>query len=319
MAFWQEYENINQELNEVRNMIIKNTKNKYLGEVIEPMVYSSGKMLRPAFVLISGKFGECDTDKLKKFAMIIEILHMATLIHDDIIDDAEIRRGQPSIQAEKGKNAAVFIGDYYLCQCFLMLSNDYEQDDLQQIARVINSICIAEVQQNYNKRNNHLSVRNYLKVISGKTAALFALSFYMGAKVGNCDLKLCQELGRLGKYIGMAFQIMDDILDYLSDEASLGKENNKDIQQGYYTLPLIYALNNEQGVELKSFIEKEEFTKEDYALIVKMVKDNGGISYAMQLAQTYVDKAFNIIKNLPECESKTMLQDITGKLLQRKY
>ncbi|PKM93410.1 MAG: heptaprenyl diphosphate synthase [Firmicutes bacterium HGW-Firmicutes-1] len=319
MSFWQEYENINEELNEVRNMIIKSTKSKYLGEVMEPMIYSSGKMLRPAFVLLAGKFGHYDASRLKKFAMIIEILHMATLIHDDIIDDADMRRGQPSIQAEKGKNAAVFIGDYYLCQCFLMLSSDYEQEDLQHIARVINAICLAEVQQNFNKRNNNLSVRNYLKVISGKTAALFALSFYMGAKVGNCELKLCQDLGRLGKYIGMAFQIMDDILDYSSDQLSLGKENNKDIQQGYYTLPLIYALNNDKNSELKNLLDKEDLTKEEYALIVNMVNANGGISYSMDLAQTYVNKAFDIITHLPEGESKTVLKDITDKLLKRKY
>lgn len=319
MSFWQEYEQINNELNDIKNIIIKETKNKYLGEVIEPMVYSSGKMLRPAFVLISGMFGEYDINKLKKFAAVVEILHMATLIHDDIIDDADMRRGNPSIQAEKGKNAAVFIGDYYLCQCFLMLSEDYERGDLQQIARLINKICLAEVQQNYNKRKSNMSVRNYLKVISGKTAALFALSCYMGAKVGNCDLKLCNTLGKIGQNIGMAFQIIDDILDYSAEKIALGKENNKDIQQGYYTLPLIHALNNDTSGQLKKILEKETLLNEDYEQIVAYVHKYDGIKFSKDLAEQYVNKAFKLIDELPECDPKVIIRDVTEKLMHRKY
>lgn len=319
MLFWQEYEQINNELNDVKKKIIKETKNKYLGEIIEPMVYSSGKMLRPAFVLISGMFGKYDMNRLKQFAVVIEILHMATLIHDDIIDDAEIRRGNPSIQAQKGKNAAVFIGDYYLCQCFLMLSDEYEQEDLRQIASVINKVCLAEVQQNYNKRNLNMTVRNYLKVISGKTAALFALSCYMGAKVGNCEIKLCNTLGKVGQNIGMAFQIIDDILDYSAEKIALGKENNKDIQQGYYTLPLIYALNNDVTGQLKNILEKEALTFKDYELIVELVHKNEGIKFSKELAKEYVNKAFKLIEELPECESKVILKDVTEKLIHREY
>lgn len=319
MSFWQEYKQINDDLIDIKKMIVENTKNRYLDNVIEPMVYSSGKMLRPAFVLISGKFGDYDIEKLKRFAMIIELLHIATLIHDDIIDDSEIRRGEASVQAKKGKNAAVFIGDYYLCQCFLMLSNDYEQSELQEIAKVINTICLAEVQQNYNKNNKHMTVRNYLKVISGKTAALFALSFYMGAKVGNCDKNLCYNLGKIGKHIGMAFQIIDDILDYSSDRIVLGKENNKDIQQGYYTLPLIYALSKDNNGELNKILNNKEFSSDDYKDIVRAVNENGGIDYSKKLAAAYTEKAFTLISDLPECESKDILQDITSKLLKRKY
>lgn len=319
MSFWQEYEKINNELTDVRDRIIHETKNKYLGEVIEPMVYSSGKMLRPAFVLLSGMFGNYDRDRLKRFAVVVEILHMATLIHDDIIDDADMRRGIPSIQSKKGKNAAVFIGDYYLCQCFLMLSKDYEQEDLEKIARVINKICLAEVQQNFNKRNLNISVRNYLKVISGKTAALFALSCYMGAKVGNCEEKVCNALGKIGQNIGMAFQIIDDILDYSAEQLALGKENNKDIQQGYYTLPLIYALNNDKSGRLKALLDKEVLTFEDHEQIVKKVHENEGIAFAKQLAEEYARKAFTLIDGLPECESKTIIRDVTEKLIHRKY
>lgn len=319
MSFWQEYEDINNELIDVKQRIIKETKNKYLGEVIEPMVFSSGKMLRPAFVLLSGMFGDYDIERLKQFAVVVEILHMATLIHDDIIDDADIRRGNPSIQAEKGKNAAVFIGDYYLCQCFLMLSKEYDKEDLEQIARVINKICLAEVQQNYNKRNINMSVRNYLKVISGKTAALFALSCYMGAKVGNSDIKVCNTLGKIGQNIGMAFQIIDDILDYSTEKSVLGKENNKDIQQGYYTLPLIYALNNDESGMLKAILEKDVLTFEDYEQIVKYVHKNEGITFAKQLAEEYANKAFKLIDGLSECNSKDILRDVAKKLIYRKY
>lgn len=319
MSFWQEYKQINEELEDIKRMIIENTQNKYLEGIIEPMVYSSGKMLRPAFVLLSGKFGEVDPEKLKRLAMIVELLHIATLIHDDIIDDANMRRGEASIQAKKGKNAAVFIGDFYLCQCFLLLSNEYDQVELQEIAKVINTICLAEIQQNYNKDNKDMNVRNYLKVISGKTAALFSLSFYMGAKISNCDEKLCNVLGKIGKYIGMAFQIIDDILDYSTDKIALGKENNKDIQQGYYTLPLIYALANDTGFELKEILNKTKLNSEDYNNILRKVEENKGLEYSKKLANAYTNKAFTLINDLPDSESKEILANVTAKLLKRKY
>ena len=319
MSFWQEYDSIHGDLEDVKRMIIENTRNKYLGEVIEPMVYSSGKMLRPAFVLLSGSFGNENGEKLKRLAMVIEILHMATLIHDDIIDDADMRRGEPSIQSMKGKNAAVYVGDYYLCQCFLILSQEYEVEDLREIAKVMNTICLAEVLQNYNKRNEDMTVRNYLKIISGKTADLFALSFLMGAKSTGCKKDLIYKLGKIGHSIGMAFQIIDDILDYSSDTLVLGKENNKDIKQGYFTLPLIYALKKDKSNRLKNTLDKYQLEYEDYASIVQAVKDLGGIEYSRQLAKKYGDKAFKLIKELPDCESKRILFEVTEKLFRREY
>lgn len=320
--FWNGYNSIVKELNEVKSIIDQNIVEgqRYLREPLKPVVDKGGKMLRPAFFILSSKFGDYEKDKMYNMAAAIEILHIATLIHDDIIDEAKLRRGSESIQSKYGKDFAVYAGDYLFSQCFLMLSKyKYKEENLKNLPKLISKICIGEMRQ-YNLRYCvDTNFKNYLKIISAKTAALFAISLSSGAVESNCDERLVKRLGKIGYCIGMAFQIIDDILDFTGDSAVLGKNAQKDLIRGYYTIPLIFAMQNDKGKYIKEILNNTNFNEKDVKKLVELVKLNGGIDKARELAKKYTAKVYSEISRLPECESKHVLQEISRRLLDRDY
>ena len=318
--FWKNYPDITEELEDIKKIIKNNVKSseKEFEEAISPLVESGGKMLRPAFLLLAAKFGEYDSEKMHNLAAAIEMMHMATLVHDDIVDDSKLRRGTETIQHKYSKEYAVYIGDFLFCQCFIMLSGfDYSTENLRDISKAISKICMGEIRQ-YNLRYlKNTNLKKYIKVISGKTAALFAISFYSGAKESKCSEKTSKLLGRVGYYIGMAFQIIDDLLDYKGDTSKLGKSAQSDLIKGYYTLPLIYAMAEDKENRISSILDNSSLNEENVKEIVMLVKEYKGIEKAQNLADKYTQKAFDFIEKLPECESKETIKDITQKLLSR--
>lgn len=320
--YWADYPVIMEELAGVKEIIKKNIKSreKYLEESIYPMIDAGGKMLRPAFLLISGKFGEYDSQKMYNLAAVIELLHIATLIHDDIIDDSKLRRGVDTVQAKYGKEYAVYIGDFLFCQCISMLSEyDYSTENLKEMSRVISRICMSEISQYHLRYVHNMNLRKYIRIVSGKTAALFAISFFAGAKEGKCSEKTQKLLGKIGYNIGMAFQVIDDLLDYKGNTEVLGKNALKDIKKGYYTLPLIYALERDKEKEIVKILDKPSFDNGDVEEIIRLVKKYEGINGARKVADRYSKKAILLIDKLPDCESKEVLKTIVPKLLSREY
>lgn len=319
-TFWDNYQGIKNELQDINRIMIENVKTseKYIEEPLIDLINSGGKMLRPAFLLLSSKFGEYNKDKHENLAAVIEMLHMATLIHDDIIDESKLRRGNITIQSKYGKDTAVYMGDFLFSKCFLMLSEEYSIENIKKISQAIAKICIGEIRQYHFRFRQDVSLKRYLKIISGKTAALFAMSFVVGAKEANCSEKLSKKLGKIGYNIGMAFQIIDDILDYTANEKVMGKSIKNDLKQGFFTLPLIYALL-EGNEELEELTQREKINDEDVSKIIDIVRNSGGIKSARKLAIKYTKRAFDDIKLLPENESKKIIYEITEKLLKRKY
>ena len=320
--FWKDYPAIIEDLTYVKEIIKKNIKSreKYLEESIYPMIDSGGKMLRPAFLLLSGKFGEYDSKKMYNLAAIIEMLHIATLIHDDIIDDAQLRRGVETVQSKYGKDYAVYIGDFLFCQCMIMTSQyDYTTENLKQISKAISRVCMSEMSQYHFRYAQNMSLRQYIRIISGKTAALFTLCFYIGAREANCSEAMQKLLGKIGYHVGMAFQIIDDILDYRGDAEVLGKNALKDLKKGYYTLPLIYALERDKENKLLKLLDKPSFSDEDIYEIIELIKNYEGIERARRVADRYTKKTTYYIDKLPDCESKEILKDVVSKLLNRNY
>ncbi|MBC8060386.1 MAG: polyprenyl synthetase family protein [Clostridiaceae bacterium] len=318
--FWNEYPVIKDDLEEVITIMRKNVKckEKLVENAILELINSGGKLLRPAFLIIAARFGNFNKEELYPLAAVIEMLHMATLVHDDIIDDSTLRRGIETIQAKHGKNYAVYIGDFLFCRCFKILSEHSSLKSINVDSNVMSRICMGEIEQFSSKYNQQVSVNKYLKRISSKTAELFSLSFYSGAVESGCSDKLCRDLSKIGHNIGMAFQIIDDILDYTGDELLVGKSLGNDIKQGIYTLPLIYVLKNENS-RLSSILAKNAFCEQDLNDIIKIVKDFGGIEKSRALAERYTKRAFNIINTLPNGESKTILLKVTEDLLVRFY
>lgn len=320
--FWKKYPEVLGELEDVTNIIKKNVKGSdvYLNDSIIPLVEQGGKMLRPAFVLLSAKFGDYKDDKIHNLAAVVEMLHLATLIHDDIIDNSKLRRGCETIQSKYGKDFAVYAGDYLFCNCFNMLSkNDYTMENFKNISMAIKKICIGEIRQNYFRYTTKINLNKYIRIVSGKTAALFSLSFMVGASESKCDLSLVRKLGNIGYNIGMAFQIIDDLLDYTGDIEKLGKNTQSDLKQGYYTLPIIFALEEDKNGELANLLDNSTFNKDDTKTIFELVKRFNGIEKSKMLVDRYSKKAFKNIEKLPDCESKVILSEVLETLIQRKY
>ncbi|GFZ32395.1 geranylgeranyl pyrophosphate synthase [Clostridium zeae] len=318
--FWNEYPVVKDDLEEVIKIMKKNIKckEKLVENAIIELINSGGKLLRPAFLIISARFGEFNKDEIYPLAAVLEMLHMATLVHDDIVDDSKLRRGTETIQSKYGKDYAVYIGDFLFCRCFKILSEHSTLMSIKADSNVMSRICMGEIEQFSSKYNKQVSVKRYLKRISSKTAELFSLSFYSGATASGCENKLARKLSDIGHNIGMAFQIIDDILDYTGNEEIVGKSIGTDIKQGLYTLPLIYVLEK-KNPELSSILDKEYLEEKDLRQIADIVKNYGGIDKSRALAERYTNRAFNLINTLPEGENKNILLKTTEKLLVRFY
>lgn len=317
---WDEYPNLKLNLAEVTKVMLKSVKcrQKPVEKSLIELINSGGKLLRPAFLLLSSEFGSERSNNLHSLAAAIEILHMATLIHDDVIDDSAIRRGKETVQSKHGKNFAVYLGDFLFCACFKILSQSSSLKTIDIDSNSMSKICIGEMEQYSSKYSLNVTVKQYLKRISAKTAELFSLSFYTGAIETKCNKLIIRTLSSIGHDIGMAFQIIDDILDYTGSENVVGKTIFNDIKQGIFTLPLIYALEKPKR-ELIETLSKKEYSDEDVQNIIKITEENGGVMMARNLAKRYTKKAFKKIATLPDIESKKILYKITYELLERNY
>jgi heptaprenyl diphosphate synthase len=318
--FWSEYPIMKNDLEEVIKLMKKNIKckEKLVENAILELINSGGKLLRPAFLIIAARFGDFKKEEIYPLAAVLEMLHMATLVHDDIVDNSKLRRGTETVQAKYGKDYAVYIGDFLFCRCFKILSEHSTLKGINVDSNVMSRICMGEIDQFSAKYNKQVSVRKYLKRISAKTGELFSLSFYSGAMGSGCNDKLCRKLSNIGHNIGMAFQVIDDILDFTGDETTVGKSVSNDIKQGIYTLPLIYVLEK-KNPRLSAILDKDSLEEKDFREIADIVKEFGGIDKARALAERYTNRAFNLINTLPEGENKNILLKTTEKLLIRFY
>ncbi len=317
---WLRYPELHKELEAVLYIMRQNTKckDKKIENSISELINSGGKMLRPAFTLISSRFGEYKEERARALASVIEMMHMATLVHDDVIDDSKLRRGQETVQSKYGKDYAVYIGDFLFCVCFKILASNSSLQSIKVDSKSMSRICLGEVEQLNTRFNAKVSVKDYLSRISGKTAELFSLSLYIGAAEAGCSEKINKLLWNIGHNIGMAFQIIDDVLDYTSTNSHIGKPAASDIKQGIFTIPIIYALINDTG-KLKDIIFKEDYSDEDVTDIITLVNDLDGVLRARELAKKYTDKAYKLIKKLPENEYKVILREVCETLLNRDY
>lgn len=318
--FWNKYPEMNCEIEKVIVLIRRNSKckQKLVEDAILDLVNSGGKFLRPAFLILASKFGNKTTENVYSLAAVVEMLHMATLVHDDVIDESQLRRGKETVQSKHGNNFAVYVGDYLFCMCFKILSETSSIKKINVDSNVMSKICVGEIEQFSSKFNTNITVRQYLKRISAKTAELFALSFYTGATETECDKKTIKLLTSIGRNIGMAFQIIDDILDFNGEENIVGKTNNNDLRQGVFTLPVIFALEEDNEYFLK-LISSKIYSDNDVKTIIDRINTCGAMIKSKQLAKAYTDKAFSGIEKLPNIKSKELLLSITEGLLYRKY
>jgi heptaprenyl diphosphate synthase len=287
-----------------------------------------GKLLRPALLVIGSEFGTAaDPRKIDRLAAAVELLHMATLIHDDIIDDAPIRRGKPSLHSSVGVKQAVLAGDWLFSRCFLLGAESAGAENARGLARLIAAICSAEIAQDADKYSFRSSPRAYFRTIAGKTAALFSLALYSGASEAKAGRKVEQDLRRAGYCIGMAFQVIDDVLDFESDEEVARKPVGKDIAEGLCTLPLIYALGADEA-GMRSALEPvaslgREAKPEERAAAAREAAaravELGGTDRAREDARRFTARARGEIDRIRPCPARDELAALAERLLHRTY
>jgi heptaprenyl diphosphate synthase len=294
-----------------------------LGEAAAHYLKAGGKRLRPVFVLLAGRFGKYDIERLSHVAVPLELIHMATLVHDDVIDNANTRRGQPTVMAKWDERIAMYTGDYILGKA-LTVAAKLERPDIHQIlSRAMVQMVIGEMEQLRLFNNLDQSVRDYLLRIRRKTALLIAISCQLGALAAGVPEKLTGRLYAFGYNAGMAFQIQDDLLDINGTAEQLGKPPGSDIRQGNITLPVLYAIEDERirgavsGV-LQSMQEQiADDSRVEQAL--DLIRASSGIKRAERLAGRYIDKAVQALETLPDIQEKDDLIRIAHFITNRSY
>ena len=308
------------ELKQVKTMMHASItiENKQIREAIWAVLESGGKMIRPAYLIFISMWNENrNKEEVHAVAAALELLHVATLLHDDVIDEADTRRGQETISARFGNRVAIYAGDYLLTVCYQLLSK-YSQDlaGIQLPTDGMMRVVEGELSQMEESYKTDVTIQDYLKRIDGKTAQLFMLSCMMGERFsGMGELERARHIGNS---IGMAFQLLDDILDYEVSSSELGKPVLEDVAQGIYTMPLIASLPKCEKELLPLLEKKNQLTAPDRLAIQKLVVNAGGVETAKDFASKYTMKAIHQIEKLPEADVKSMLLKITSQLLQRK-
>jgi heptaprenyl diphosphate synthase len=283
------------------------------------IVRAGGKRLRPALVILSAKLGEADPDHIYNTAMGIEFIHTATLVHDDLIDDAETRRGMATIHALLGVNPAIIVGDYYFAKgANLTAAIGMPIIDVI-ISRAVMTICMGELLQLTSKRDYDQSVDDYYRKIERKTAALLSASCHCGGIVARLDETRALALERFGHHLGMAFQIADDVLDYVATEEQIGKPVGADLRQGTITLPLMYALKD-AAVEprLRALLAHEPMSEPDYDEVVRLVRESPAIERAEKHAHEFADRARAELAVFPQSQPRAVLEKVCDYVVERR-
>ena len=291
-----------------------------LDRIMEYIVKRKGKQLRPMFVLLCAKMGGDVSESSYRAASLVELLHTATLVHDDVVDEANERRGFFSINALWKNKIAVLVGDYLLSKGLLLSLNNKDFRILQILSEAVKQMSEGELLQIEKSRNLNLKEDVYYEIINGKTASLLASACGAGASSTFENDSEIDKLKLFGKKVGMAFQIKDDLFDYGS--ADVGKPVGNDIKEKKLTLPLIYTLNNcDPAIKKKIiYIIKNQNTQKDKVdFVLNEVIKTGGIKYATQKMEAFRDEALSILHQFPLSDAREALEELVRYTTDREY
>lgn len=318
---WHEYPTLAPELASALTLIEKQitTNNTPVAKAIMEMINGGGKLLRPAYCLLFSRFQDTDREKMIALAAAIETLHTATLIHDDIIDKSPTRRNQVTIQKQFGPDTAVYAGDYLFVVCFKLLAH-YASSlrSIQQDSGSMEKILKGELDQMATRYQTQITINDYLKQVSGKTGQLFALSCFIGAYESGGTTNFAKTAEKIGMNIGIAFQLLDDILDYTSDGETLGKPVYEDVRSGVYSAPLILAMQRDRQAFLPLLVKKEHISDTEMIQLRDLVIKYEGVKQAYTMAQQRTDLAIAGLQKLPAGAARDDLIRLTESLLKRK-
>ncbi len=297
-----------------------NTKLSILQQASTHLIKAGGKRLRPAFALLAARMFVDDLDEIIPLAVALELTHMATLVHDDVIDNSQTRRGTDTVKSLWGNRLSLYAGNYIFSSSLALVAGYRRQDMISILADTSMKICEGEIIQMLSAYNIEVGLKNYLRRIERKTALLISVSCQLGALLTPASQAEIAALQKYGYYLGMAFQVTDDILDFVATEEVLGKPTASDIKQGIITLPTIYALRvSPHRQQLQQWLSSAQSCIEQADHIVDLVIDAGGIDYAYYAAQYYTAKAKRQLSYLPDTPITENLRNISEFISERNY
>lgn len=291
-----------------------------VGNVSQYIISAGGKRLRPALLLLCcGALG-FDGQQRFNMAAVVEFIHTATLLHDDVVDDSAMRRGSPTANARFGNPASVLVGDFLYSRAFQMMVDTQSMRIMAVLADATNIIAEGEVMQLMNMHNAGLDEAGYLQVIRSKTAKLFEASARVGAILSGASAPLEEACAQYGQALGTAFQVIDDVLDYTGDAAVMGKNLGDDLREGKATLPLIAAM--QRGTDQERQTIQQAIETGDVGMldaVIAIVKNTGALDIARKAAQQEAQRAIDAAERLPDGPHRNCLVQLASQLLQRNH
>ncbi len=277
-------------------------------------------MLRPRLVFLSASMYPHDPQLVTDIAVAIELVHLASLVHDDVIDQASLRRGRESVNNRWGNQVSVLTGDYLFATAFNMVNRHNQKEVLDGLTSTIRTMCAGEIQQMSLAYNIDVSEDDYLEKTYGKTACLFALCCKVGGLVSSMHPEGVAALEQFGLCLGYAYQIIDDLLDFLSDSSLIGKPCGSDLLEGNITLPVIYALRDAKyGPRIKLILQQGKPTPQQIAEIVQALISSGAIEFSLELSRKFLAKGIAGLNVLPSSLALKELIDMASFLLEDYY
>ncbi|TYR82587.1 heptaprenyl diphosphate synthase component II [Priestia megaterium] len=295
------------------------TKETLITDASLHLLQAGGKRIRPVFVLLAGKFGRYNIEQVKHVAVALELIHMASLVHDDVIDDADMRRGKPTIKAKWDNRIAMYTGDYIFARALETIGKIENVEAHQILSNTMVQLSLGEIEQIKDKYDLNQHLRVYLRRIKRKTALLIAVSCQLGAIAAGTSADIHKKLFWFGYYVGMSFQITDDILDFTSSEEQLGKPVGSDLLQGNITLPVLYAMENPV---FRAKVEQLFEGKNQEVLIdeiITYINSSNVIDRSFEMSDRYLQKAMNILGDLPDNKARKALYQIAKYIGKRKF
>jgi octaprenyl-diphosphate synthase len=285
------------------------------------IVNSGGKRLRPLLCLLAARYFGYQGDRHIPMSVVVEFIHTASLLHDDVVDSADQRRGAPSANGVWGNQASVLVGDYLFSRAFQMMVSDGDMKMLRLMSDVTNALAEGEVLQLSRTFHLQMTEAESLEVIERKTAVLFSAATEVGAHVSGQPAEVVSKMAEYGMCLGVAFQLMDDALDYFSDEATAGKPVGHDLEEGKITLPLIHAMNSDEELSkrVSAIAERDGYREGDRDWVRERVEAEGGVDYTMQRAADYAERAKKVLPGFGDPEIRDLLADLADFSAKRPY
>lgn len=290
-----------------------------LNETSLKTLEAGGKRLRPALVLISGNVGVYDIDKLVPAAVSVELIHTATLVHDDVLDGASVRRGFSTINTSYGRSTAVSTGDFIFGKALAYLAKYDDSRVMEVMVPTTLALSVGEIQQIKTAYSINQTIDDYLTKIKNKTASLFSTCCRLGALVGGAEEKEIEMLGLYGENLGIAFQIYDDVLDISGKESSMGKSVGTDLRDGTLTMPVFFALEEtSESDELKKIVKSKDVSDDELEKAIGIINNTNALERAKNFARSYVEKSVEAVKDIDNRKLFNDLEKI-GKFVIDRY